>query len=101
MILNYRQDNPRRPTAADKRRERDAKDRWTRLDKCGAAIAALPDDYKSADVITVLRVYAIDAFDFAELDERPRQFSRWDWHPRLRRTRNDPTVDLFGMFEDT
>lgn len=95
MILNYRVDNPRRPTAADKQREREAKGRWNRLDQCGAAIASLPDDYTSADVLAVLRQYAVDSFDFMELDERPRQFSRHDWHPRLRRTRNDPAIDLF------
>lgn len=100
MILTYRQDNPRRPTAADKRRAKAAKDRWERLNKCGGAIAALPDDYTSGDVIAVLRAHGVDAFDFVEMDERPRQFDSWGWHPRLRRTRNDPTIDLFACFEE-
>jgi hypothetical protein len=99
VILNYRQDNPRRPTDADKRREREAKERWTRLDECGKAIADLPDNWTPADVLAVLRWFDVDAFDFAEMDERPRQFSRWDWHPRLRVTRNDPTINLFGHLE--
>lgn len=95
-ILDYRIDNPRRPTAADRAREKAAKNRWSRLNACGAAIAALPEDHTSADVLLVLQTYSITAFDFQELDERPRQFSRWDWHPALRRVRNDPSVDLFA-----
>lgn len=99
-ILDYRQTNPKRPTAADRRIEQAAKARWQRLQDCGRAIEVLPDDWSADDLLAVLRRFEVTSLDFVEMDERPRQFTAWGWHVRLRQVRNNPDVDLFSAFAD-